>query len=49
MKTWKSKKVSPKHDVWVSEVRLGETDAVRTAKVRRLFNLLKEVHSEDIS
>jgi len=48
MKTWKSKRAPPQYDVWVSEVRLGQVDAKRIAKARRLFNLLKEEYSENI-
>ena len=42
MKKWKSNKKPPKHDVWVSEVRLKKADAIMIGKVKKLFKLLKE-------
>jgi len=42
MKTWKSKKIPPKHDVWVSEIRLKEADSNRLGKVKKLLALLEK-------
>ena len=49
MKTWKAKKVSIKHDVWVSEIRLKDANIFRKGKVKKLLALLeKEGFDENI-
>jgi len=42
MKTFKSKKQTGRHDIFVSEVKLKKTDAKRTALVNKLFKLIGE-------
>ena len=42
MNKWKSTKKPPKHDVWVSEVRLKKTDNKRTGLAKKLFRLIGE-------
>jgi hypothetical protein len=42
MKTFKSKKITGRHDVFVSEVNLKSANASRIAKVRKLFRLIGE-------
>ncbi|MBI4283260.1 MAG: hypothetical protein HY663_02180 [Chloroflexi bacterium] len=46
MRVFKSKNQPQKSDVWVSEVHLKQADAVRIAKVKKLFRLLKEESEE---
>ena len=49
MKIWKAKRQPPKHDVWVSEVRLRDAPPARWGKVMRLLaKLEKEGFGEDI-
>ena len=45
MKKWKSKKVT-RYDIFVSEVNLKKADAIRIAKVKKLFRLIGEETNE---
>jgi len=49
MKVWKSKKIPPKHDVFVSEMRLKACNTKRLGKVKKLLKLLREDFDERIS
>ncbi len=46
MKTFKSKKQTGRHDIFVSEVKLKSADAIRISKVKKLFRLIGEESNE---
>jgi hypothetical protein len=48
MRTWKSKKIPPRHDIWTSEVRLRTCNAKRLGKVKKLLRLLRENFDERV-
>jgi len=48
MRIWKSKKKPPKHDIWVSEIRLRDVNARRLGKVKKLLKLLGEDSDERV-
>jgi hypothetical protein len=49
MRVWKSTKVPPKHDIFVSEIRLKKCGIRRLGKVRELLKLLREDFYERVS